>query len=194
MIVQDNDAYFIPESSTWFAQFFLSASSRHPIMFLALTFALENVLRSPNAKRTYAAKITGPGATKNAHLRFMRGHYPDLFGNETHVFTQYNGTRSIRISSNHILRANVFGRRKSEIFSKSNVTHWLGRRNTDTFKNIPEKSCFELLNITGDQNGFTENGEYVEFLITDFETFISDDDVYRKVRDKLDAAINSIIP
>ena len=202
-IRHDDDSFLLVEFNGYMAQYFLTASPRHPMMFFALTFAVEAVLHASNAKRMYAAYLTGPRATKRAHSLFTRKDNDEVSGlsfEGGYSYSEYGGNRSFRIGNHNVLLGNALRRRKERIYKSSNVTYWLQRKDEAWFNDIPGGNCFQLLNITGNDHEYTYKGNKVVFTlpvvktnddldVEKFEAFLKNESQFSKLREKVNIAV-----
>jgi mannosyltransferase OCH1-like enzyme len=71
-IGENDDSFFLVEKLGVLSQYFMAASPRHPLLYLAIHNALHRLLQVENVGRQYIPSVTGPGALKTAFMSFMR--------------------------------------------------------------------------------------------------------------------------
>ena len=72
-ITHDDDAYFVVEHYGLLSQYFMAASPRHPLMFLAIQNALQRILSATDVGGVPSHSLTGPW-TLHAAFRNFLGH------------------------------------------------------------------------------------------------------------------------
>ncbi|KAG7342747.1 glycosyltransferase sugar-binding protein containing DXD motif [Nitzschia inconspicua] len=71
IISSDDDAFFEVERIGVLSQYFMAASPKHPIMFLAVQQVFARLMDTDSIGHQYVPYVTGPGALKTAFIRFM---------------------------------------------------------------------------------------------------------------------------
>jgi mannosyltransferase OCH1-like enzyme len=70
-IANDDDAFLIIERGGFLAQYWLSASPHHPLMFHATYKALQNLMQLPDIGQQYVPIVTGPHALVDGWESFL---------------------------------------------------------------------------------------------------------------------------
>jgi hypothetical protein len=73
LIGPDDDAFFVVERIGVLSQYFMAASPRHPLLYLAVLNLFQRLLEVDSVAGQYVPYVTGPGALKSAYIRFMAG-------------------------------------------------------------------------------------------------------------------------
>lgn len=73
IISDDDDSFFVVERIGVLSQYFMAASPGHPLMYLAVLQVFHRLLDVDTVGGQYVPFVTGPGALKNAFIRFMQG-------------------------------------------------------------------------------------------------------------------------
>jgi mannosyltransferase OCH1-like enzyme len=142
-IIEDHmDSFLEVEAARIPSQYFIAASPKHPIMYMAVQNTIQRLFNEQNIVRQYVPYVTGPGAMKwgvhyaigNAYL--SPGTYSTF--DKTRSMTII-GNRTSAMRRNFIKRGNVLTR---DHYDKMNMTHYhyAGRQ-----KGLPLKSCVEVL-------------------------------------------------
>ena len=136
------DSFLEVEAARIPSQYFIAASPKHPIMYMAVQNTIQRLFNEQNIVRQYVPYVTGPGAMKwgvhyaigNAYL--SPGTYSTF--DKTRSMTII-GNRTSAMRRNFIKRGNVLTR---DHYDKMNMTHYhyAGRQ-----KGLPLKSCVEVL-------------------------------------------------
>ena len=71
-IKDDDDAWFVVERIGVLSQYFMAASPRHPLIFVALAHLFQRLLEVENIRDQYVPFTTGPGVMKSAMILFMK--------------------------------------------------------------------------------------------------------------------------
>ena len=71
IISDDDDGFFVVERVGCISQYFMATSPRHPFMFMAVQQVFARLLDTDSIGEQYVPFVTGPGALKNAYIRFM---------------------------------------------------------------------------------------------------------------------------
>jgi hypothetical protein len=73
IISADDDSFFVVERIGVLSQYFMAASPRHPLLYLSVLQVFHRLLEVDSVGGQYVPYVTGPGALKNAFIRFMGG-------------------------------------------------------------------------------------------------------------------------
>mmetsp|Transcript_19687 Transcript_19687/g.28971 ORF Transcript_19687/g.28971 Transcript_19687/m.28971 type:complete len:337 (-) Transcript_19687:176-1186(-) len=144
--IQGNDAYLLVESGGFPSQYFIAASPKHPLMYLAVHQTLHRLMSVDSVLKQYVPFVTGPGALKSAFIAFTRNKsdgYPTA-GNYDGL-----GDRNVTIAASrgtgrqYVCRDCVEG--KQDGYNQMNMSHFskYGRENRQQVD--LDKSCFEVL-------------------------------------------------
>jgi mannosyltransferase OCH1-like enzyme len=79
-IALDDDAFFVVEKLGVLSQFFLAASPKHPLLYLAVHQTLHRLLNIDHVGKQFIPQVTGPGALKVAFKYFMRTQETTHYG------------------------------------------------------------------------------------------------------------------
>jgi Glycosyltransferase sugar-binding region containing DXD motif len=71
IISSKDDGFFVVERIGVLSQYFIATSPRHPLMFIAVQQVFSRLLETDSIGDQYVPFVTGPGALKNAYIRFM---------------------------------------------------------------------------------------------------------------------------
>ena len=71
-IQDDDDAFFVIEKLGVLSQYFMAASPKHPLMYMAIHQSLMRLLNLDHVGKQNIPVVTGPGALKVAFKYFMR--------------------------------------------------------------------------------------------------------------------------
>jgi mannosyltransferase OCH1-like enzyme len=140
----DDDAFFVVEKVGVLSQFFMAASPKHPLMYLAVHTTLHRLLDLEHAGKQYIPQMTGPGALKVAFKYFMRT------GKEDHDYGRVRkgkyvgvGGRSVTVAGSKVTswqivnRGSVSGNAKIGGYKKMGMRHF-----SDIAKKKFNESCF----------------------------------------------------
>ena len=117
VIQDDDDAFFLVEELGVLSQYFLAASPKHPLMYLAVQNTLSRLLEVPHVGNQVIPQVTGPGALKMAFKYFMGT--PDTPQNGRVREGKYVGVANREVtvvghkatgSNNYVVRAAVSGK------------------------------------------------------------------------------------
>ena len=117
VIQDDDDAFFVVEELGVLSQYFMAASPKHPLMYLAVQNTLSRLLEVPHVGNQVIPQVTGPGALKMAFKYFMRT--PDTTENGRVRQGKYVGVGNRQVtvvghkvsgSFNYVVRAAVSGK------------------------------------------------------------------------------------
>jgi len=158
-IEPNDDAYLLIEGKGFLAQYFLSASPKHPIMFLAVHHTIRRLLETGNVLNQYVPFVTGPGALKAAGISFMNDD--ESFGYPAAGVHTGMDNRTVRVvgnkrtSNSYIIRGAIRGATKQKGYDAINQTVY-----KDFSDNVHgeerdrlDRSCLSLLQLlskTGD--------------------------------------------
>jgi hypothetical protein len=120
-IQPDDDAWFVPEGLGVLSQYFLSASPKHPLLYMAVLETLNRLFNVPNLVDQYVPFVTGPGALKTAMIYFMQS-FPPPPGNSGSgtVESPYHRIHAGRYVGIHNRSVTVCG-------SKQTTSEWIRR-------------------------------------------------------------------
>ncbi|KAL3924634.1 MAG: hypothetical protein SGILL_000921, partial [Bacillariaceae sp.] len=71
IISSKDDGFFVVERIGVLSQYFMATSPRHPLMFMAVQQVFSRLMETNSIGLQYVPFVTGPGALKNAYIRFM---------------------------------------------------------------------------------------------------------------------------
>ena len=153
-ITPDMDAFFLQEGGGWISQYFFAIAPKHPLMFLAVHDAMQEMHQLEDTGNFHVPQKTGSGATKRAFLYFMgvnsrpKEEDINLYSKPPkgtyHGITKGNRTVTVegsrRTSGKWVGRSAIKGDVKKDGWNKMNITHY------QTVKKKPSnKSCFMQL-------------------------------------------------
>ena len=130
IIQPDDDAWFVVERMGIISQYFMAASPRHPLMYLAVMHTLLRLLNVNSVSEQYIPVTTGPGALKAAFSNFMGAKGTDRFHRTPagHYVGLDNRTVTVvgrrRTSNEFIQRNSVSSQEKGRGFYVMNQTHY----------------------------------------------------------------------
>jgi mannosyltransferase OCH1-like enzyme len=157
-ITADDDAFLIIERSGTLAQYWLSASPKHPHMFNAVLMALKNLMNLEDVGSQFVPRTTGPLVIVNSFKAFLGqggrnpslgrggrhpspGHYIGL-GNRTVTVIG-----SVRETNSWVLR---------DAIPKSSINHGYASMGIVNYRNLQRKpnfvSCFARMLETANTN------------------------------------------
>ena len=145
-----DDAWFIPEKLGVLAQYFMSSSPKHPLMFMTVHATLMRLMDLESVLNQYVPVVTGPGALKSGMISFMQVRPRDS-GEFQRVPAGYyvgidNRTVTVRgtkqNTNEYIRRTAVNGAKKKDGYRKMGQTHYNG-----AFKYMTKKKQ-ELKNVS----------------------------------------------
>lgn len=143
-IKDDDDAWFVVEQIGILSQYFMAASPRHPLIFVALTHLFHRLLEVENIRKQYVPFTTGPGVMKTAMALFMKDK--ENFNRVTKG--KYTGLagRSVTIEGSKgksfpwVKRESVSGIHKRGGYAAMGMKHF-GKKDAEA----PSDSCYEYL-------------------------------------------------
>lgn len=144
IISSNDDGFFVVERIGVLSQYFMATSPRHPLMFMAVQQAFSRLLDTNSIGEQYVPYVTGPGALKNAYIRFMGRTSGGKVTEGT--YTSPNTNRSITVvgrrgnSDRYIQRESVMPIHKRQGYKLMGMTHF--SRAGDPTLNV---SCYEHL-------------------------------------------------
>jgi hypothetical protein len=148
IIAEDDDSFFVVETIGYLSQYFMATSPRHPIMYLSVLQVFHRLFDVEDIAKQYVPFVTGPGALKNAFIKFMLPEKRDGTVEEGRYVGAANrsitvvGTR--RDSNKYVRRESVFGHQKANAYAQMQMTHF-SKVAADKSLNLPCQ--FHLYNI-----------------------------------------------
>lgn len=174
-IADDDDAFLIIERGRFLAQYWFSASPRHPLMFHAAYNALQNLMQLPDIGQQYVPFVTGPRALVDGWESFLgrrgqrypkAGHY--VGGGLDNRTATVKGSRIE--TSLWVQRVAVSGNKKNTGYESMGIVNY-----RDTQLQSNNISCFSLMlqtahnNMNNNKKSRTESGLHVERSSTTFD-------------------------
>jgi hypothetical protein len=155
-IVPDDDSWFVPEKLGVLTQYFMSASPKHPLMYLAVMNTLQRLLSVASIVEQNIPVVTGPGALKSAFSDFMQGdtspNHPDYHRPPAGLYVGM-GNRSVTVkgsrqkTGDYIQRVAVkryIKRKGYRLAGQVHFGHVVSRMNNVTIQRL-NVSCLEHL-------------------------------------------------
>lgn len=125
-IKDDDDAFFVIEKLGVLSQYFIAASPKHPLMYLAVHLSLNRLLDLDHVGKQNIPVVTGPGALKVAFKYFMRTQ--EILNPEAErewKANNPNATRHGRVTSGKYY--GVGNRSVSVVGTKGTASRWVVR-------------------------------------------------------------------
>jgi mannosyltransferase OCH1-like enzyme len=148
-ITDDMDALFEVERDRFPSQYFFAASPRHPIMYFALSIAIENMMNHAIYKTRQTMYITGPKATKVAMIAHTDTKHGYLLAG---VYTGKSMRNITLIGSKIHARQHYFIKRDAAKDMKEahlmKMNHYIDNAKNIT-KFLPKHSCRKELVLLG---------------------------------------------
>jgi hypothetical protein len=139
-----DDAYFelAWEGHAELSQYFMALAPKHPLMHLSIMSALVSILELKDYGRNFAPHTTGPHALSQGYVKFMNGkidHSSETKG--VTVGQKFVGwdARSVKVNEKIIVRNELGGTKKAEVYKAMNMTHFTKEKETKG------KSCLRHL-------------------------------------------------
>ena len=128
-IGEEDQAFFVIESSGFLSQYFFAAEPRHPMMYMIVHHTLLRLLGLNNIFNQYVPFVTGPGDVKSAFIGFMSDWDTVRFGkvSQPGVYTGMGNTTvtvlgTVSKSGQYVARDVVPN--KKRLNNKMNMTHF----------------------------------------------------------------------
>jgi hypothetical protein len=78
-IANEDEAFFVVDTSGVLSQYFMAAAPRHPVMYLLVSKIIQRLFSLNSVDRQYVPRTTGPGALKFAFIAFMNDQGKNIF-------------------------------------------------------------------------------------------------------------------
>jgi mannosyltransferase OCH1-like enzyme len=129
-IQPDDDAFFVVEHIGVLSQYFMAASPKHPLLYLAIQSVLHRLLEVEHVGKQYIPKVTGPGALKKAFKYFMRTVDTDEHEHVTKGKYVGVGNRSVTVAGSKVaswqivIRGSMTGNDKIGGYHQMDMRHF----------------------------------------------------------------------
>jgi hypothetical protein len=147
ILSDDDDAFFVVEQIGVLSQYFMAASPKHPLMYLSVHQVFTRLLETNIIGTQYVPFVTGPGALKNAYIRFMGQNTDGTVREGRYVSPGNNRSVTVvgskRHSNQYVRRGSVKQIHKKRGYTLMGMKHF--SRSEDPSLNI---SCYlHLYNV-----------------------------------------------
>lgn len=127
IITDDDDSFFVVERIGVLSQYFMASSPKHPLLYLSVLQVFARLMEVETIGTQYVPFVTGPGALKNAFIRFMglmeggqvkEGRY---VGHNNHTITVVGSKRH---ANKYVQRESISGADKRNGYSLMGMKHF----------------------------------------------------------------------